>query len=176
MRKEILPWWDELGVGNPAGFRRGLEFVLWASRLLTADLAYADADGTFYVREMIKVAAAATPQDTWESFCDRLENAILVSNHWKHSLRSGVYVLTAHQSKGREFDHVVLPWLSNAGEPIGGWRKPCWMDDEDRRLLYVALTRAKSLVTVVFPSEAPAQILCAWKLLGIPDQSEHPFR
>jgi ATP-dependent DNA helicase RecQ len=45
-----------------------------------------------------------------------------------------VFVSTIHQAKGREFDHVFLS-LSNYGN---------YLKDEDRRAIYVALTRAKN--------------------------------
>ncbi|HCH65676.1 MAG TPA: hypothetical protein DFR83_22930 [Deltaproteobacteria bacterium] len=61
----------------------------------------------------------------------------------------GVRVLTMHQSKGLEFDHVWVPGLVDGGIP--SWftvkRHNDAGDDtgihEERRLLYVALTRAR---------------------------------
>ena len=82
----------------------------------------------------------------------------------------GLYILTVHQSKGREFDHIIIPWLSGEGEPYrtrSGKVFPLKYDHdkfEDRRLLYVALTRARSRVTIVYPDEDPSQFIGEWRL------------
>lgn len=51
---------------------------------------------------------------------------------------------TIHKAKGREFDHVVLPWLDAA--TFGP-------DIKDRQLLYVALSRARRRLTLIVPTE-----------------------
>jgi len=51
-----------------------------------------------------------------------------------------VQVLTVHQAKGLEFDKVILPNFSDETFPIRG--------QEDRRLLFVAITRARKQVLV----------------------------
>jgi DNA helicase-2/ATP-dependent DNA helicase PcrA len=59
----------------------------------------------------------------------------------------GVRVITIHQSKGLEFDHVFVPGLADG-------RFPMWSaiengnTDEDRRVFYVAVTRAKKTLTL----------------------------
>jgi len=62
---------------------------------------------------------------------------------------AGVRVLTMHQSKGLEFDHVWVPGLRDGGVP--SWFTVKALRDkgdasgieEERRLLYVAITRAR---------------------------------
>ena len=51
--------------------------------------------------------------------------------------------MTAHQAKGKEFDAVVIA-------PLDARRWPD--DDEHRRLLYVAITRATRSWTLIAPS------------------------
>jgi len=58
--------------------------------------------------------------------------------------------MTAHQAKGKEFDGVVL-------FPVDARRWPD--DDEHRRLLYVALTRATSRWVLVTPSHDASPLL-----------------
>ncbi len=59
----------------------------------------------------------------------------------------GVRIITIHQSKGLEFDHVFVPGLADG-------RFPMWSaiengnTDEDRRVFYVAVTRAKKTLTL----------------------------
>ena len=53
-------------------------------------------------------------------------------------------------SKGREFDHVVLPTFG----------KSAYLEDiRSRRLLYIALTRARKSVTIYVPKSAPSDLL-----------------
>jgi superfamily I DNA/RNA helicase len=45
-----------------------------------------------------------------------------------------------------------------------GWKYDYNLE-EDRRLLYVAITRAKNRITIIYPEESPAEILKKWKLI-----------
>jgi DNA helicase-2/ATP-dependent DNA helicase PcrA len=68
-------------------------------------------------------------------------------------MRSGLFVMTAHQSKGKEFDAVVVAGISRDQFP----------DDEDsRRLLYVALTRARSAWVFITPDRGESPLLSAF--------------
>jgi DNA helicase-2/ATP-dependent DNA helicase PcrA len=59
----------------------------------------------------------------------------------------GVRVITIHQSKGLEFDHVYVPGLVDGRFPM--WRAIEDNDtEEDRRVFYVAITRAKCTLTL----------------------------
>jgi DNA helicase-2/ATP-dependent DNA helicase PcrA len=71
----------------------------------------------------------------------------------------GVRVITIHQAKGLEFDHVFVPGLADG-------RFPMWSaiengnTDEDRRVFYVAVTRAKKTLTLT-SYEKDRRGLCA---------------
>jgi superfamily I DNA/RNA helicase len=52
----------------------------------------------------------------------------------------GLYLLTCHEAKGREFDMVILPYVSDAIFPDD--------EEEQRQLLYVALTRARQRLLI----------------------------
>lgn len=54
-------------------------------------------------------------------------------------------VLTVHGAKNREFGHVFIFW---------GYKKSGWPVEEQRRLLYNAVTRAKLDCTVLFLGDA----------------------
>ena len=54
----------------------------------------------------------------------------------------GVQLLTLHRAKGLEFDTVFLPLLEERELPARQARTPAELDEE-RRLLYVGMTRAK---------------------------------
>ncbi len=64
---------------------------------------------------------------------------------WGRDIRDrqrGLLLLTAHRAKGLEFDHVIVL--------DGGWTRPNSREDQDapRRLLYVAMTRARQTLTL----------------------------
>ena len=64
---------------------------------------------------------------------------------WGRDIRRrqrGLMLLTAHRAKGLEFDHVVL--LDGGWNSVGPGRDP----DEDRRLYYVAMTRARETLAL----------------------------
>lgn len=54
------------------------------------------------------------------------------------NVHAPLLLLTAHRAKGLEFDHVVIL-------DAGGWRQA---NDEERRLYYVAMTRARQTLTL----------------------------
>jgi DNA helicase-2/ATP-dependent DNA helicase PcrA len=72
--------------------------------------------------------------------------------------QEGVQLMTAHGSKGLEFDHVyitdVVHGRWNDKKRINHFRLPIVTEattrEDDRRLLYVALTRAKKSITLTY--------------------------
>ena len=69
----------------------------------------------------------------------------------------GVHLLTYHRAKGLEFDAVFLPRLEERELPSKLSKTPAAIDEE-RRLLYVGLTRAKRHLTVTW-SGKPSRFL-----------------
>lgn len=59
-----------------------------------------------------------------------------------------VLVATIHTSKGLEFDHVIVVGLDEQVMPGWGADQADW--DEARRLFYVAITRARVAVDIIF--------------------------
>ncbi len=173
LRNRLARWWDDPAMDSSQMVVEGLQFAVEAAGKLTKGHAYPDRDMAFYVRRLVTAARSSSHGEPWSEFCDRLESAILGGTHFIRSAPrdTGVFILTAHQSKGWGFDHVILPWLSEAGEPFT--RTPFRASEEgDRRLLYVAFTRAKKRVTVIYPEEKPARILSLWKLLSKAEPTE----
>ena len=63
--------------------------------------------------------------------------------------KEGVYIMTYHASKGLEFDTVYLP---DCNEGIIPYRKSITKEEieEERRLFYVAMTRAKERLCILY--------------------------
>lgn len=65
-------------------------------------------------------------------------------------LDRGLFVMTAHQAKGKEFDCVILVDASERSFPD---------NDEGHRLFYVAMTRATRKWYVIAPTDSPTPLL-----------------
>ena len=175
----ILTSWerilDSLIKGNFQAVSLGLNQVIITGSELVSGNVHLDPDLVYYINELRQSADKFHPStlgDEWQEFCNYLENSHLRASYAKlRSPSAGLYILTIHQSKGREFDHVIIPWLSGAGEPSkpSGGRRPRSRFNfdrlEDRKLLYVAITRAKRHVSIIYPEEDPSPFLRNWKLI-----------
>jgi DNA helicase-2/ATP-dependent DNA helicase PcrA len=65
-----------------------------------------------------------------------------------------VVLSTYHSAKGRQWKIVVLPWVSSLSTPDPLTRKEFGELESERRLFYVAMTRAADRLIVGRPSEA----------------------
>jgi DNA helicase-2/ATP-dependent DNA helicase PcrA len=92
--------------------------------------------------------AVAESMDAGESFTDFLDKAALVSDADSYEGKPGVTLITLHSTKGLEFDHVFLtgleegicPHMRSISEEKG--------IEEERRLVYVGMTRARKSLTI----------------------------
>jgi DNA helicase-2/ATP-dependent DNA helicase PcrA len=58
---------------------------------------------------------------------------------------------TAHSAKGREWDAVFLIWAVDGSFPLSRSLRDPEQTEEERRLMYVAMTRARDHLSVVYP-------------------------
>ncbi|HEX6717099.1 MAG TPA: ATP-dependent helicase, partial [Pyrinomonadaceae bacterium] len=63
-----------------------------------------------------------------------------------------VTLSTVHSAKGLEWDHVFLIWMTDGWFPSSRFQDEFDDFDEERRLLYVATTRAKKDLHFVYPA------------------------
>ncbi len=92
----------------------------------------------------------------------------------EHSGR-GVNLLTYHRAKGLEFDAVFLPRLLDGELPFRSGRAKA-DPDEERRLLYVGITRARTFLFLTWPSDARAKPSPFLTELGITVTAPRPDR
>lgn len=84
---------------------------------------------------------------------DYLENVSLLSAVDVNDEESGtnrIALMTVHSSKGLEFPYVYVAGLEENIFPSGGWLASENEIEEERRLFYVAMTRAKKVVNFSF--------------------------
>ncbi|QQR54866.1 ATP-dependent helicase [Candidatus Peregrinibacteria bacterium] len=119
---------------------------------------------TFF--DQLKAWCRANPKLTLEGFVELLqlhqENRIAINEAELSTQKNAVALMTAHRSKGLEFEHVFLmnavdkhwgnnPDRSKIKAPAGLLKSlellPKEKNEDERRLFYVAMTRAKKSLT-----------------------------
>lgn len=87
----------------------------------------------------------------FENLSSFLEHVSLVSGDEKtDNSKDMVNIMTVHSAKGLEFDVVFVPGLEEGVFPSGRATSEKNGLEEERRLLYVAITRAKKLLHLTF--------------------------
>ena len=92
--------------------------------------------------------AVAESMDAGETFTDFLDAAALVSDADSFDGKPGVTLITLHSTKGLEFDHVFLTGMEEGICPHGRSLNEEKGIEEERRLVYVGMTRARSSLTL----------------------------
>ncbi len=97
----------------------------------------------------------------------RLRARIAAARDRREALRAmapRVVLATVHGTKGLEFDHVAVVGMDDGTFPsrrsIAESPDPARTLEEERRLAYVAWTRARSSLTLVYDPSAPSRFLC----------------
>jgi DNA helicase-2/ATP-dependent DNA helicase PcrA len=94
------------------------------------------------------VRAVAESMEAGESFTDFLDAAALVSDADSYEGKPGVTLITLHSTKGLEFDHVFLTGLEDGICPHSRSVNEEKGIEEERRLVYVGMTRARQSLTM----------------------------
>jgi DNA helicase-2/ATP-dependent DNA helicase PcrA len=98
------------------------------------------------LQELTRAVAEST--DSGESFTDFLDAAALVSDADSFEGKPGVTLITLHSTKGLEFDHVFLTGMEENICPHGRSVNEEKGVEEERRLVYVGMTRARKTLTL----------------------------
>ncbi len=94
------------------------------------------------------VRAVAESIEAGESFTDFLDAAALVSDADSFEGKPGVTLITLHSTKGLEFDHVFLTGMEDGICPHSRAINEEKGIEEERRLVYVGMTRARKSLTL----------------------------
>jgi DNA helicase-2/ATP-dependent DNA helicase PcrA len=92
--------------------------------------------------------AVAEGMEAGESFTDFLDAAALVSDADQFEGKPGVTLITLHSTKGLEFDHVFLTGMEEGICPHSRAITEEKGIEEERRLVYVGMTRARQSLTL----------------------------
>jgi len=122
--------------------------------------------------------AVAESMEAGEAFTDFLDAAALISDADSFEDKPGVTLITLHSTKGLEFDHVFLTGLEEGICPHGRSLNEEKGIEEERRLVYVGMTRARQSLTLtravyrrVFGNEQQLRASLPSRFLGeIPGQ------
>jgi DNA helicase II / ATP-dependent DNA helicase PcrA len=92
--------------------------------------------------------AIAESEESGEDFSDFLDAAALVSDADQYEDKPGVTLITLHSTKGLEFDHVFLTGMEEGICPHSRSFDDPKGIEEERRLVYVGMTRARKSLTL----------------------------
>jgi DNA helicase-2/ATP-dependent DNA helicase PcrA len=92
--------------------------------------------------------AVAESMEAGETFSDFLDAAALVSDADQYDGKPGVTLITLHSTKGLEFDHVFLTGMEEGICPHSRSINEEKGIEEERRLVYVGMTRARKSLTL----------------------------
>jgi DNA helicase II / ATP-dependent DNA helicase PcrA len=170
---KIKSWAKESGSEHLSQF---LEKVLRESGILDSMVASRDADSFLGIERLFEEGKRISTSRPGATLADFMEFIGIIQKHNlfikrpKHGLGKGVRLMTAHKSKGLEFDyvHIInasensfgpkndrdhLPLLSSVYSLTGqdsNIDKESGSLDDERRLFYVCLTRAKKEVFISY--------------------------
>jgi DNA helicase-2/ATP-dependent DNA helicase PcrA len=126
------------------------------------------------VRELVNAVTESTQQG--ETLADFLDRTALVSDADDYDEAAQVTLMTLHSAKGLEFDHVFLTGLEEGLFPHSRSRNSAEELEEERRLCYVGMTRARNTLTLtralyrrIFGNELTESSLPSRFLAEIPD-------
>ncbi len=106
------------------------------------------ADGT--VSEGVELTAEDMPVVTLGDFLENITLLSAVDMEDEEDSNNKVALMTVHSSKGLEFPYVFVVGMEENIFPSGGWLASESEIEEERRLFYVAMTRAKKAVAFSF--------------------------
>ena len=106
------------------------------------------ADGL--VEDGVELAASDLPVVTLNDYLENVSLLSAVDVDDEEGESNKVSLMTVHSSKGLEYPYVFVIGLEENIFPSGGWLANETEIEEERRLFYVAMTRAKKVLQISF--------------------------
>jgi len=133
---------EELSPGDYVGW------LLEASGLFA--MYEGDAEDRVARRENLQQLAAAVAEaaDRGQQLEDFLDSVALLEENDERGVAEGVALMTLHSAKGLEFDVVFLVGLEDGLLPHANSRDDVESLEEERRLAYVGMTRARQILAL----------------------------
>jgi DNA helicase-2/ATP-dependent DNA helicase PcrA len=175
-QKESLSFWDAMEslMTNPANSRAVAPLRAFRELIVRLQEGYTTKEPADYLRYVLEetgymdvlkdrntpddvarienleelTRAVAEAMDAGESFTDFLDAAALVSDADSFEGKPGVTLITLHSTKGLEFDHVFLTGMEEGICPHSRSINEDKGIEEERRLVYVGMTRARQTLTL----------------------------
>ena len=145
-RELVLLLREAYSTKEPADF---LRFVLEESGYMTMLKDRNTPDDVARIENLEElVRAVAESLEAGHSFSDFLDAAALVSDADSFEDKPGVTLITLHSTKGLEFDYVFLTGLEDGLCPHSRSIAEEKGIEEERRLVYVGMTRARKSLTL----------------------------
>ena len=137
---------DALATKEPAGFLHAVLDESGYMSMLKDRNAPEDVARMENLEELARAVAEA--MEAGETFNDFLDAAALVSDADLFEGKPGVTLITLHSTKGLEFDHVFLTGMEEGICPHNRSITEEKGIEEERRLVYVGMTRARQSLTL----------------------------
>ena len=99
------------------------------------------------VSEGVELSASDMPVVTLGDFLENISLLSVVDMEDEENGSNKITMMTVHSSKGLEFPYVFVVGMEENIFPSGGWMASESEIEEERRLFYVAMTRAKKTVS-----------------------------
>jgi DNA helicase-2/ATP-dependent DNA helicase PcrA len=117
-----------------------------------------DHDRLFNIEELTGFITTWEKEHPGESFTQLMDHINLDTGPSKEKGNTSVFLLTMHNAKGLEFPTVVIAGINGSYMPFF-MQKDKMALEEERRLFYVACTRAIKQLIISTGSERPSQFL-----------------
>ncbi len=154
---------------NPAA---GAAFAVWRKRL-GSDPPDTDNQTPEVLAALAKRYDDLPPREGMQALLD-FTRLMTAADHWRNC--EAVTLMTIHAAKGLEFSHVWLPALEErppapgSPPPAASPNRPDDRLEEERRLLYVGLTRAQEQVVLSWAKTRDGQPMTHLRFLADLDQ------
>ncbi len=111
---------------------------------------YEDMKAEGKISDDVEITQVVLPPVTLADYLENVSLLSAVDMDQGEEAANRVALMTVHSAKGLEFPYVIVAGMEENLFPSGGWLATPDQIEEERRLFYVAITRAKKAVWLTF--------------------------